>query len=334
MEDEEQTLVVTPPVELPEPGAGSSRDRPRLLVLSGEDVGKTHHVEHGAILGRGSGAEIRLPFEDVSREHARLVFEGAEILIEDLGSTNGTRLNGAPIFGRARLANGDKIHVGTTALRFAFFDELDESFHDYLYQSASRDPLTSAFNRKHLDARLESECAYSARHGTPLALLLVDVDHFKRINDTWGHLAGDGVLIDLTQHLEHTVRSEDVLARYGGEEFAILSRGIDLEGAVAFAERLRSSVERTHFSHRSADQPTVPAPSRERPGDTIRLARPTLDTSNRIPLTVSIGVAAVPGSLRAEPRLLVEAADEALYRAKASGRNCVRAHGSIPVGHP
>jgi diguanylate cyclase (GGDEF)-like protein len=187
------------------------------------------------------------------------------------------------------------VEIGGIVLRFALFDHLDEQYQEQIYESSLRDGLTRAFNRKYFDERLDGEFAFALRHNTPLSLLMVDVDHFKSVNDSWGHPAGDAVLVDLAAHVLRVIRTEDVLARYGGEEFAVLSRGIRLVEAVAFGERLRAAIEKHVFKC----------------------------GAQRIPVTVSIGVAALPSAAIGQPAALVRAADDALYRAKAAGRNRV-----------
>src|SRR5687767_10392983 len=192
------------------------------------------------------------------------------------------------------LREGDKIQVGrTTVLRFAYHDELDESFHENLVSSALRDPLTRLFNKRYLLDRLDSELKFARRHNTPVALLMLDLDHFKRINDTQGHLAGDAVLTNLATVLHKAVRNEDVVARFGGEELAVVLRAIAIEQAVLLAERLRKLVEGTVTPHQ---------------GHELRA-------------TVSIGVAGYPSTKVETVEQLMEAADRALYRAKHEGRN-------------
>jgi diguanylate cyclase (GGDEF)-like protein len=198
-----------------------------------------------------------------------------------------------------------------------------------MFESALRDPLTRAFNRKYLEERLDSEFAYSLRHGTPLTLLLFDVDHFKNINDSLGHLAGDSVLTQLADHVLRVIRAEDVLARYGGEEFAIVSRGIDRDAAQQFAERLRASVERGPFVHsaRETQPPSDPASLSLR--DTGRVTWTDPSKATRVPLTISVGAATMPDPEIGQPIQLLARADDALYRAKAAGRNRVRVHGRV-----
>jgi two-component system, cell cycle response regulator len=274
----------------------SPRDRAYLIVLAGSNVGEMYRVEGPEIvIGRASGANIRLNDDGISRRHARLLQVGNQVLIEDLNSSNGTLVNGEQVKQLA-LHDGDKIRVGsTTILKFTYHDHLDESFQQQMYDAALRDGLTKAFNRKYFLDRLETEVAYARRHQARLSLLMFDVDHFKRINDTYGHLAGDYVLARIAKIASNTVRTEDVFARYGGEEFGILCRGVGLENAGILGERLRVLIEGTMFEQEGA----------------------------RVPITVSIGVAAHP-ELPVETGLqLIAAADEALYEAKRTGRNRV-----------
>jgi diguanylate cyclase (GGDEF)-like protein len=245
-------------------------------------------------IGRGNQADIHVVDDGISRRHAEIVHENDAILVRDLGSTNGTFCNGERVTEHA-LKDGDKIQVGsTTILKFTFHDSLDETFQRQMYESALRDGLTKIFNRKYLLDRLESEFAYAVRHRSPLSLVMFDIDHFKKINDGHGHLAGDYALSTLARVVSETIRQEDVFARFGGEEFVVICRGIDLPGAATFGERIRRQVEATQFDYQGTE----------------------------LKVTVSVGVAAVEAAMR-EPSELVGAADDALYSAKRQGRNRV-----------
>src|SRR5262245_18369070 len=168
--------------------SANQRDRAYLIVLAGNNVGEMYKVAgEQMIIGRGQQAEIQIIDEGISRRHARVSVENASVLIEDLGSTNGTLLNGQKLGGREILKDGDKIQVGsTTILKFTYHDKLEEHFQRQMYESALRDGLTKIFNKKHLLDRLESEFAFAARHRVPLTLVMFDLDHFKRINDNHG----------------------------------------------------------------------------------------------------------------------------------------------------
>ncbi len=278
--------------------AGTSQRRACLTILTGTLSGQLFKVTKGHLnIGRSPNAELRLDDDGISRNHARIRSETNNAWIEDMESRNGTFLNGERIVQPMVLRDGDKIQVGRgTVLRFGFQDALDESFHENLLSSALRDGLTKLFNKRYLMDRLDSELKFAVRHETSLSLLLLDIDHFKKINDTHGHLAGDAVLANFAQVLGRAVRNEDVVARFGGEEFAIILRAIGIEPAVQMAERLRKLVEATS----------------------------AMSSAGPLKATVSIGVAGFPSSPVKLPDQLVEAADKALYRAKGDGRNCVR----------
>jgi diguanylate cyclase (GGDEF)-like protein len=295
--DDETKIAAKDELNRPAP---ADRDRAYLIVLAGSSVGEMYKVvAERTVIGRGQNADIQVIDEGISRRHAEIVHEGDLILIRDLESTNGTYCNGERIK-EYTLSDGDKIQVGsTTILKFTFHDSLDESFQRQMYESALRDGLTKIFNKKYFLDRLESEFAYAIRHRTPLSLVMFDIDHFKKINDTHGHLAGDYALSTLARVVSETIRQEDVFARYGGEEFAVICRGIDLLGAKAFGERIRRCVDAQQFVYSGVD----------------------------IKVTVSVGVAEVPESGMKERIELVGAADDALYQAKRQGRNRVVAAG-------
>ncbi|HEY2369228.1 MAG TPA: GGDEF domain-containing protein [Polyangiaceae bacterium] len=274
----------------------SQRDRAYLIVLQGSNVGEMYRLEGGeCVIGRGTAATIRLGDDGISRRHAKIVVAGNAVKIEDLGSANGTLVNGA-LIQQSALKDGDKIQLGsTTILKFTYHDKLEENFQRAMYDAALRDDLTKAFNKKHFLDRLEHEVAFCRRHGSALSLVMFDVDHFKKINDTYGHVAGDHVLAKLAGVAAASVRTEDIFGRYGGEEFTILCRGIPLGSAGMLAERIRSTVEVTQFVH----------------------------DAGLIPVTISMGVAAYPEIAVQNGLELIAAADEALYTAKRGGRNRV-----------
>lgn len=274
-----------------------ARKRACLTVLTGTMSGQLYKLQRGTtLLGRGSNTEVRIADDGVSRHHARLRVETDRIYLEDLDSRNGTFVNGAKIDGAHELANGDKIQIGrTTVLRFSFHDDLDESFHENLMSSALRDPLTKLFNKRYFLDRLDSELKFAKRHDTALSLLLVDLDHFKAVNDTHGHLAGDAILTNLAQVLQRAVRNEDVVARFGGEEIAIILRAIPLEPAFLLADRLRDLIQQT----------------------------PTPYNGLELRATASIGAAGYPSTKADTIEALIDAADKALYKAKGHGRNRV-----------
>jgi two-component system cell cycle response regulator len=276
--------------------ARSQRDRAYLTVMAGSNVGEMHEIEgNEMVLGRGQNASLRLNDDGVSRRHARIFRSGDKILIEDLNSSNGTLVNGESVTQRI-LEDGDKVRLGSiTILKFTYHDHLDVSFQQQMLDAALRDGLTKAFNKRYFLGRIETELAYAKRHMSALSLVMFDVDHFKRVNDTYGHLTGDAVLVKIAKITLTTVRTEDVFARYGGEEFAVLCRGVNLNNAGILGERLRSAIEAGVFEHEGTP----------------------------IPVTISVGVAAFPELQMETPEQLIGAADEALYQAKRTGRNRV-----------
>src|SRR5579872_356839 len=253
--------------EAPAAPEGGKRDRAYLVVLAGTSVGEMYKIEsEQTIIGRGQKAQIRLMDDGISREHAQLVVQGERVILEDMGSTNGTYCNGLKV-DRKELVDGDKILVGsTTILKFTYHDNLDEIFQKQMYESALRDGLTRAFNKKYFTDRLESEFTFSTRHAAPLSLLLFDIDHFKRVNDTYGHQAGDHVLSELSNLMAGSLRVEDVFARCGGEEFGVICRGADAAQGQSVGERMRKAVEAAAFSF----------------------------DGRRIPVTISLGLATLP----------------------------------------
>src|SRR5450432_1694840 len=286
--------------EAPLAPEGGKRDRAYLVVLAGASVGEMYKVEgEKTIIGRGQRAQIRLLDDGISREHAQLVIIKDRVVLQDLGSTNGTYCNGLKVEANKELVDGDKILVGsTTILKFTYHDNLDEIFQKQMYESALRDGLTKAFNKKYFTDRLESEFTFSIRHVAPLALVLFDIDHFKKVNDTHGHQAGDHVLSEIATLLTAALRAEDVFARYGGEEFAVICRGSDLNQAQVVGERMRKAVEQKRFVYEGT----------------------------HIPITISLGISGLPNPAVKDASDLVNLADKALYQSKHGGRNRVTVH--------
>ncbi|HEY5928387.1 MAG TPA: GGDEF domain-containing protein [Kofleriaceae bacterium] len=297
---EEETTSATDVEEIREKLAsvGVARTKPVLTVLTGGMSGTQFKVSKGtAVIGRAPTAELRVEDDGISRTHARIRAETGRAWVEDMGSRNGTFVNGTKIAMTTELRDGDKIQVGRgTIIRFGFQDDLDESFHENLMSSALRDGLTKLFNKRYFLERLDSELKFAQRHTTALSLLMLDLDHFKKINDTMGHLAGDTVLATIANVLSRAVRNEDVVARFGGEEFAIILRAIEIEPALLMAERVRKLVEATAIQ---------------------------LEGGKQMKCSVSIGVACYPAIPAKTLEELVDAADKALYRAKHEGRNRV-----------
>ena len=268
----------------------SAAFKPRLIVVSGMLLGQ--QIELGdapVIVGRSSDCALAMPHPSVSRQHCRIWRKNDRFLIEDLGSTNRTYLNGKAIT-RAELHDGDQISVGNNALKFFTSTSVEANYHEELIDLAIYDSLTGFFNRRHFRALLDEHISGSR----PLGLLLMDIDNFKQINDRFGHPVGDQVLGVVAQVVRKHAPADAPLGRLGGEEFALTLRGRSLADATALAEILRDAVG----------------------------ARPVELREARLNVTLSIGVAQ-SGADGATSSELLRCADERMYRAKQTGRNRV-----------
>ncbi|PKN39706.1 MAG: GGDEF domain-containing protein, partial [Deltaproteobacteria bacterium HGW-Deltaproteobacteria-20] len=298
-DDEESTTIITDRSLVSWPIAASDRETCDVLtVVSGPDRGGTFNLrEPHYRVGRGSTCQIRVKDDSMSRVHALLSrgTDGGWVLV-DAGSKNGSFVEGRQV-AQWPLNEGDVVQLGfRTAFRFARLPSSQAALVGELYESSVRDPLTGASNRRHFDERLRAAVSFGVRHKTDLVLMMLDLDHFKRVNDTLGHPAGDRVLKHVSGVLRGAIRTEDVLGRYGGEEFTVLAPGIDVKGGAALGERLRALVEGT----------SVPW------------------EEEAVRVTVSIGVATLATSGRTpDGQRLFRDADACLYRAKAQGRNRV-----------
>ncbi len=278
----------------------TSAYKPTLVCLEGPHRGMRFALQGAEmIVGRGSQADIRLEDEMISRRHLAVRWvnwdrptEPPQCFCEDLGSRNGTEINGVPLQGVVPLRERDRIFLGTTVLGFFLRDAEEVELDRTLYELATKDALTGLDNRHHFMALFNHHLERVRRHGHPMALLMIDADLFKQVNDRYGHDVGDLALKHIARLIKLSCRSTDVCARWGGEEFAVLATDSTHEGAVILAERIRHLIQQTS------------------------LATP-LDES--LPLTVSIG-----GTLLKREDCLEEAfrrADASLYRAKELGRN-------------
>jgi two-component system, cell cycle response regulator len=265
-----------------------------LVVIVGDEIGKRVTLEErDLVIGRSSTSDIQLDMDNVSRNHAMLTRTTLGWVVRDLGSTNGTFVNDSRVSERA-LKDGDQIRVGRAMLKFLTSGNVEAQYHEEIYRLMTLDGLTQVHNKRHFQEALEREFARSKRYGNPFALVMFDIDHFKKINDTYGHLGGDEVLRKMGGILKKKVRANDIVARVGGEEFAVILPEAGKPGGIALAEKIRRLVEAEEFVHNNV----------------------------QMPVTVSLGVAAFEPSFDTS-EAMVAAADEKLYEAKRGGRNRV-----------
>jgi diguanylate cyclase (GGDEF)-like protein len=304
--DEDNTTRLDRPDGAPARVLPGPREEGVLTVLRGPNAGGLFTLDGPrTLIGRSSEAQVMLTDTAMSRRHSAIARTPEGYFIEDLGSANGTIVDGVKIAQQTQLHDGSRIEVGAhTLLRFGLHDAVEREAARRTHDLMVRDPLTSLFNRRHLYERLHSEAAFALRHNTPLAVLLVDIDGFKQINDTHGHAIGDSVLRVLSRALTQTVRTEDVLARYGGEEFVIVARGIEVEGVRVLGDR----IVRATSALRVPGANGVP-----------------------VPVSVSVGVAHSTLIQSHEPEVLLRAADEAMYTAKRTGRNRAELASNTPI---
>lgn len=265
-----------------------------LVVIYGMDLGKKFNLSQPALtIGRSSKSDIQIDQESVSRSHAKIINTGKAILLRDLGSTNGTYVNDE-LIDEYVLRDGDFIKIGRTIFKFLSGNNIENAYHEEIYRLTTVDGLTQIYNKRYFLETLEREISRAQRYHRDLSLIMFDIDHFKKVNDTYGHLAGDSVLKQLASVLKSRIRREDIMARYGGEEFAVILPEIGSVNAQTFAEKVRRIVEKTAFKFED----------------------------HQIPVTVSIGVAAVGPGIQS-PLEFIKLADDKLYQAKVEGRNRV-----------
>ena len=265
-----------------------------LVVIYGSELGKKYNLNSSSlVIGRSSKCDIQIDQESISRNHSKIVNTGKSILVRDLGSTNGTYVNDEPI-DEYVLRDGDLIKIGRTIFKFLTGGNIENAYHEEIYRLTTIDGLTQIYNKRYFLETIEREIARSQRYRRSLSLVMFDIDHFKKINDSYGHLAGDYVLKHLASTVKTKIRREDLFARYGGEEFAIVLPEIDGPNSKAFAEKVRQLVEKQDFRFENT----------------------------RIQVTISMGVGSIDDE-HPDAATLVKQADEFLYEAKSAGRNRV-----------
>ncbi len=282
-------------ITIPAGTQGSLEEQNACVVqIYGDGLGKRYPIKDEVTIGRSEASTIAVDVPNVSRKHARIFLDQGRCWVEDLGSTNGTHVNDVEIGSPQCLANGDLVTTGGLVFKFIVGGNIEALYHEEIYRLTILDGLTGVHNKRFFLEFLDRELARARRHGRPLSLALLDLDHFKTINDTHGHLVGDTTLKRVAHLIRERVRQDELLARYGGEEFAVVLPETDLEGAVIFAEMIRRQIEKYSFTFDGQD----------------------------ISVTVSVGVATMgPDD---DAAALIGEADNRLYEAKNTGRNCVR----------
>ncbi len=285
---------------LPKAGLLTAELEANIIVIShpeGKRLGNRFRLRPGSVLVLGRSTEVEVSMPEVlalSRRHARLCHHGERVTIQDLGSTNGTFVNDRPTAGEEMLASGDRFQVASVHFKFLHERDVEHAYYEAIYQLVTRDGLTDAYNKRKYDEEAAREFARALRHRRPLALVVIDLDHFKQVNDVHGHLCGDFVLKELANRVRARLRPEQIFARIGGDEFVVLSPETGAEGAREFAERLVQDLDETPVRYGGLE----------------------------VRVTCSCGVAELAPDMD-QPNDLYAAADRALYRSKDSGRHRV-----------
>lgn len=291
-QDERTTRVTNVSSLLQEASAGTEC----LVVIYGANIGRKYELfEDTLTIGRDPENTIVLPSDSVSRKHARIERYQDQRFITDLNSTNGTYVNDRAVRPRARIESGDHIKIGDTIFKYLMGDHVEAAYFEEIYRMMVTDGLTQVANKRALEDFLDKEVARARRYGRNLSVLMLDLDHFKQVNDQFGHLTGDVVLKEVAATIRQRIRREELFARYGGEEFVVVLPETDATRALEFAETLRRMVEAKTITFE---------------GQVIRV-------------TVSVGAAQFDPAGHMTPEELIKAADQNLYMAKSRGRNCV-----------
>ncbi|MDY6844387.1 MAG: GGDEF domain-containing protein [Thermodesulfobacteriota bacterium] len=279
-----------------EPVVKAHRMLPYLIVFTGNEGWKRFRIgERKMKVGRSSHADIRIDDERISGIHCTIDYRDGNMTIEDQNSTNGTYVDGKKIKKKA-ITIKSKLQIGQCVMKIEYKDESEILFEDELFRKATTDAMTGISNRDYFMKRAKEEIIFAQRTEMPIGIVMVDIDFFKQVNDTFGHLAGDYVINQLSIIVNDEKRTEDLFGRYGGEEFILLLRGkLNRDGAISFCERIRNTIETYTFQF----------------------------DNKKIPVTVSLGLCLRIGKDIESLDDLVYRADMALYQAKQNGRNRV-----------
>jgi diguanylate cyclase (GGDEF)-like protein len=292
----ESTLEVTVSRDMRQVMQIASEQQALLIVLSDPCLGSRVILSEAPVeIGRGARGGLLIDSDSVSRRHARVEWSGNAHKILDLGSTNGTFVNGSRVKAH-ELRDGDRLQIGKVLLKYLAGGNIEAAYHEEFQRLMRYDALTGIYNKRQFSESLRVAAQQARAGSAPLSLMVLDLDHFKRINDTHGHVVGDGVLCELSSVAREAMPGDVVFGRVGGEEFAVLWEGHDADDMLSLAEKVRRATEAHRF----------------------------IFEGKRLPVSVSIGVAQHLVTDDAELDSLYDRADAKLYEAKASGRNCVR----------
>lgn len=296
-DDKNVTQVITDIRKALSSSEEEAKQKPACLLAVGGDLnGSIFNLEMGeTTVGRNPDCTISLDFHGVSRRHFSINVEESQVTVTDLGSSNGTYLNNQKLTEETQLKRGDVVKIGAIAMKYLPKGDPERLTYDKLLEEANTDGLTKCYNKTFFNNQLELEVKKSKVTGKPLTLIIFDLDHFKKLNDNYGHDAGDFVLKEKARLIrDNGIRQGDTFARYGGEEFCILLPNSNLKQGFEIAERLRKLIENHEF----------------------------LYDGKRLPVTASIGVADYRQGVVSGTDLF-KRADSAVYLSKNGGRNQV-----------
>lgn len=266
-----------------------------LVCIYGPELGKKWTLNtESLVVGRGPQNDIVVDLDNISRRHAQFTVLAGAVTVKDLGSTNGTYLNEVEVDEEV-LKNGDHVKVGGAIFKFLTGGNIESRYHEEIYLMTIIDGLTQIHNKRYFLEAVEREMARASRFGRPLHLVMFDIDHFKNVNDEFGHIAGDFVLSELCGLVKKLVRREEIFARYGGEEFAMVIPEVPTDKVSAYGEKIRALVDDHEFQFED----------------------------RRIPVTISVGIAPMPKG-GDDLQAFIQLADKQLYEAKHGGRNQVK----------
>lgn len=291
VEETTQTILIE---EVVNPQLSGEQPSACLIVISGGNIGDQHRIKiNQTLIGRSINADIQVNDDSASRDHALIIKDRKGYRVADNESKNGCFINDKKV-GECYLRDGDLLRVGNTIFKFLSRNNIEHAYHEELFRLAKIDGLTEIFNHRHFADSLDNELERAKRYDRELSLLMIDIDHFKKVNDSFGHRAGDYILKGLADIFVKRSRRVDYVCRYGGEEFAIILPEVDVMGAFKFATTLKESVAAHKFKFETDD----------------------------IAITISIGVSDIMDGIETTEEL-IETADKRLYLAKKMGRNRV-----------